>query len=69
MNGQRIERQTEVFSLYSVVGLAGGGVVVDESTSNQSTSPISPQQVQKTKHLKTNIEFNNQCFKLIYDKP
>ena len=69
MNGQIIQRDSERFALYSVKGLAGAGVVVDNTNSQQSTTPIPPQEVNRLKHTQSNTEFYNSCFKLIYNKP
>tara|TARA_R110000803_G_scaffold35405_8_gene76594 strand:- start:769 stop:975 length:207 start_codon:yes stop_codon:yes gene_type:complete len=68
MNGQIIQRDTERFTLYSVKGLAGAGVVVDNSNQSQSLQPIPPQKVKELKDQQS-TEFYNNCFKLIYNRP
>lgn len=68
MNGQTIVRDTERFTLYSIKGLAGAGVVVDNKTNSQSIRPITPQELTKLKNLSSSEYFSN-CFKLIYDRP
>lgn len=69
MNGQTIQRDSERFTLYSVKGLAGAGVVVDNTNQSQSLQPIPAKEVQKIKNLTSNTDFYNQCFKLIYNRP
>jgi hypothetical protein len=65
MNGQIIQRDSERFTLYSIKGLAGAGVVVDNDNNSQSIQPITPQEVTKLRN-QTAIEFFNSCFKKVY---